>query len=166
MIKTDAQLERTRSAIVDFEQQCASAETLDDLVLRELSVSSLRGMIKSLSLEIDRYLDAKAGSIKVPAHFESITDLCPFITDLRIALGWTQENLADRLGMTRQAVNKMEEHEYQEIGVDRLRDILEAMNVRVQIAVKHEVVELVRPRTAARERYRTARSTARPALAV
>jgi DNA-binding Xre family transcriptional regulator len=149
MIKTDAQLERTLNSIRDFEQELEEVKMLEDPTARELGLSSSLGMIASLRLEVERYQNAKNGTIEVPEAFSSVQDFCPYLTDIRIALGWSQERLAEQLGVTRQAVNKWEEHDYREIGVDRLAEILSVLGIRISIHVDHQVVRMVHPHGAA-----------------
>jgi DNA-binding transcriptional regulator YiaG len=145
MIKTDAQLERTLKSILDFEEKIAEVKMIDDRIARELASSSFLGMIQSLQLEVERYQNAKNGLIEIPETLSSVRDLCPYLTDIRIALGWSQERLAEQLGVTRQAVNKWEEHNYREIGVDRLAEILSVLGIHLSIRVEHKVVHMVHP---------------------
>jgi DNA-binding transcriptional regulator YiaG len=149
MIKTEAQLERTLKSIQDFEEKLGELKTLDDPMARQLASSSYRGMVNSLQLEVQRYQNAKNGIIETPETFSSVQELCPYLTDIRIALGWSQERLAEQLGVTRQAVNKWEEHDYREIGIDRLADVLSVLGIRISIHVDHQVVRMVHPHGAA-----------------
>lgn len=143
MIKTDQQLERTRKSIEEFKTQLKHMQTLEDELERQLASASYQGMISMLELEIERYENAKKGIVQIPRTITSISDLCPYITDIRIALGWTQDTLAMRLGVTRQRINQMEEHEYRGISVVQLQEILEALGLMTETAVRHNTVQLV-----------------------
>jgi hypothetical protein len=143
MIKTDAQLERTLTNIERFRVQLQHANTLEDPVERKLSVASYEGMMGCLQEEVERYRNAKRGVIQMPRSIQDLTDLCPYITDFRIALGWTQEMLGARLNMTRQAVNQMEEHEYRSITVEQLQTILNALGLITTTEIRHNTIELV-----------------------
>jgi len=143
MIKTDHQLQRTRDSIARFQAQLEHAGTLEDEVERELAIASYEGMVSSLQLEIERYENAKRGIVQMPRAIQNLTDLCPYITDIRIALGWTQEMLGDQLGITRQMVNQMEEHEYRSITVERLQEILAVLGLVTTTEVRHNTVHLV-----------------------
>jgi DNA-binding Xre family transcriptional regulator len=143
MIKSDHQLERTRESIARFHAQIEHVKTLDDEVERELAISSYEGMVSSLQFEIERYLNAKRGIVQMPHAIRNLTDLCPYLTDFRIALGWTQETLGDQLGVSRQAVNQWEEHEYRSITVDRLQEILAVLGLLTTTKVQHNTVQVV-----------------------
>ena len=145
MIKTDAQLERTHKSIDSFKRKIREAQEIEDSLARDLATASYQGMITMLELEIERYENAKKGIVRMPASISSILDLCPFLTDIRIALGWTQERLGSQLSISRQAVNQMEEHEYRNIDVERLQQILEVLGLKPQIFVQHNAIRLIQP---------------------
>ncbi len=136
-------MERTLQNIERFRVQLQHANTLEDPVERKLSMASYEGMIACLQEEVERYKNAKRGVIQMPRSLQDLTDLCPYITDFRIALGWTQEMLGDRLGMSRQAVNQMEEHEYRSITVVQLQTILTVLGLITTTEIHHNTIELV-----------------------
>ena len=145
MIKTDLQLRRTVDDIRRFIISLDEAKAIDDEFERDLVAASIRGSIHSLLLEIDRYKDAKAGRVRLPERFTSIHELCPHLTSIRIALNWTQENLADQLEVTRQCVNRWEEHNYSGLDTDTLDRVVQSLGLHTLIQVEHDTVELARP---------------------
>jgi transcriptional regulator with XRE-family HTH domain len=67
-----------------------------------------------------------------------VTSLChvgPLLIALRISKGWTQHELAQRLGVTDAAVSRDENNEYHGIGLERAQRILETLGASVQIQV-------------------------------
>jgi len=102
-------------------------------------------MIQKLLMEIERYQDAKAGRVRIPERLTAIHEVCPFLTSIRIALGWSQENLADQLGVTRQCVNRWEEHDYSDLDADTLDGVVDALGLRTLIQIEHDTIELARP---------------------
>jgi DNA-binding transcriptional regulator YiaG len=145
MIKTDSQLQRTLDDIKRFSVEFESSARIVDELERELVSSSLRGTITKLLMEVSKYRDAKAGRVRIPERLKSIHELCPYITSIRIALGWTQENLADQLTVTRQCVNKWEEHNYSDLDADTLDRVVSALGLHTLIEVNHDSIQLVRP---------------------
>lgn len=143
MIKTDLQKDRTLENIERFKEQLKHVQSLDDPIEKELASASYEGMISQLHLEVERYESAKRGIVQMPRSIQNLTDLCPYITDLRLALGWTQEMLGDQLGCSRQRINQMEEHEYRSITVEQLQTILEILGVITTTRVTHNTIHLV-----------------------
>lgn len=148
MIKTDKQLARTIDDIKRFNEQLREAHSIDDALERKLVGESLRGMIHGLLLEVGKYRDAKQGRVRIPSRLNSIHELCPYLTSIRIALGWSQENLADQLGVTRQAVNKWEEHNYRGLDADTLDRVVHELGVHTLIRIKHDTIEFAAPLSA------------------
>lgn len=143
MIKTELQKERTLANIERFKEQLRHVQTLEDPLEKELTSASYEGMISSLQLEIERYDNAKRGIVQMPHSIQNLTDLCPYITDLRLALGWTQEMLGDQLNCSRQRINQMEEHEFRSISVEQLQQILEVLGVVTTTQVRHNTIHIV-----------------------
>jgi hypothetical protein len=145
MIKTDSQLRRTIEDIRRFKIEFDGSAQIEDETERSLVSASLRGMIQKLLMEIERYQDAKAGRVRIPERLTAIHEVCPFLTSIRIALGWSQENLADQLGVTRQCVNRWEEHDYSDLDADTLDGVVDALGLRTLIQIEHDTIELARP---------------------
>lgn len=145
MIKTDFQLRRTIEDIRRFNDQLHAASSIGDDTERELVTASIRGSIYKLLLEVSRYRDAKEGRVRIPERLTAIHEICPYLTSIRIALNWSQENLADQLGVTRQCVNRWEEHNYSDLDPDTLDRVLTALGLHTMIQVQHDAVELARP---------------------
>lgn len=145
MIKTDTQFERTYKVLAEFTERLAKVQTIEDETAKQLAIASHEGMIKTLESELQRYQNAKHGRVQIPKRINSVVQLCPYLTDIRIALGWSQEDLGAQLGVSRQAVNKWEEHEYRSISVSQLAQIIHAMRLHTIINIQHNVVNIVRP---------------------
>jgi DNA-binding Xre family transcriptional regulator len=144
MIKTDTQLARTIDDIKRFHEQLQGCQLIDDALEKQLVCDSIQGMIHGLLLEVTKYREAKEGRVHIPARLKSIHELCPYLTSIRIALGWSQENLAHQVGVTRQAVNKWEEHDYRGLDADDLDRVVGALGVHTLISIEHDTVELTR----------------------
>lgn len=145
MIKTDSQLHRTIEDIKRFNVELQAARSIGDDLERELVAGSLRGSIHKLLLEVARYRDAKEGRVRIPERLSSIHELCPYLTSIRIALGWSQETLANQLDVTRQCVNRWEEHNYSDLDADTLDRVVTSLGLHTMIQVQHDAVELARP---------------------
>jgi len=145
MIKTDAQLRRTIEDIKHFNEDLQATSSMAEGLERELVAGSLRGSIHKLLLEVAKYRDAKQGRVRIPERLSSIHELCPYLTSIRIALGWSQETLANQLDITRQCVNRWEEHNYSDLDADTLDRVVTSLGLHTMIQLQHDAVELVRP---------------------
>jgi transcriptional regulator with XRE-family HTH domain len=166
MIKTDQQLDRTIEDIRGFAAELQSSEVIEDELERQLVTESLRGMIHGLLIEVAKYRDAKAGRVRIPNRLNSIHDLCPYLTSIRIAIGWSQENLANQVSVTRQCVNRWEEHNYRGLDADTMDRVVLALGVHTLIRVRHDTVEISAPIAASEFNFeRELRRELHPALA-
>lgn len=146
MIKSDAQLARTRAQVEGFRRQIAELETKSDFPpeAKAMVVASNSGMIAKLEAEIQEYEDAKRGVIRLP-RLSSPRDLGVHLVTFRIAQGITQEQLAEMVGTTRQTINKHEEQEYQLASVDFITRVSDALGLLPEIHVKHKRLEVLQP---------------------
>lgn len=146
MIKSDAQLARTRTQIEGFRRVITEMESQpgvpEDLI--KAVAASHRGMIAKLEAEIAEYEDAKRGLVRLP-RIQSPRDLGVHLIKFRIALGMTQEQLAELVGTTRQTINKHEEQEYQLASVDLITRVSDALGLLPEIQVKHKILDVRQP---------------------
>jgi transcriptional regulator with XRE-family HTH domain len=63
----------------------------------------------------------------------------------RIARGWTQRELAARLGLRMQKIQQYEATEYAGGSVTRIRDVLSALGLRLELRGKLVDLAVVRP---------------------
>ena len=134
MIKSNAQRERTRIQIDGFRAARKKAEE-SATGKRALAIrGSYGGMIRQLRDEVREYDQLKAGKFALP-NIERLDQIAPFIAKLRIARGVSQTELAKRLGVSKQVVSRYEEDEYQNAGVARLQEILDAIGIKIRVSL-------------------------------
>jgi ribosome-binding protein aMBF1 (putative translation factor) len=107
------------------------------------AIDPLRAFHEQLAEEVDSYERLKRGDI---AELTNLHGLGHALVALRIALGLTQRELADRLGVHESQVSRDERNEYHGITVDRASRILDALGVRLQSAFEQPIVQPVTPR--------------------
>lgn len=88
-----------------------------------------------LAEEIAWYEKVSRGDV---GPISSLTQLGRTLIALRIANGWTQRELADRLRVSEAQVSRDERNEYHGITVERAQRILEALGARFQGSVQGE----------------------------
>ena len=127
MIKSEQQKNRTLNIIEESNQKL---ETLD-----EYSKGSLLSFIGSLEAEIAEYEALKRGEFTLPENI-SFNELLRSIAKVRISKGLSQQDLAKKLGVTKQQINRYEEQDYQNISASNLSEILEALDLSLSLLKK------------------------------
>jgi ribosome-binding protein aMBF1 (putative translation factor) len=110
------------------------------------AIDPLRTFHEQLAEEVESYERLKRGDI---AELTNLHGLGDTLVALRIALGLTQRELAERLGVHESQVSRDERNEYHGITVDRASRILDALGVRLRSAFEQPIVQPDTPRRAA-----------------
>lgn len=137
MIKNERQYKITRSrldelrATVDALHTAALPEGLQP-EMRDLQLDALRGTIGDLEAELADY-DALDDTAVIEAT--GIDQLPVALIRARIARGLTQRQLADKLGMKEQAIQRYEATDYAGVSFSRLVEIADALDLAVHYDV-------------------------------
>jgi HTH-type transcriptional regulator / antitoxin HipB len=131
MIQNEHQYKVTKSEIDKLQQ------VIDKLLEQQnIPPSELAGMQNSFQTQIDRmqveiqaYDDLKAGRVEIT--MSSIEDLPKVLIQKRIGLGMTQKELAAKLGIKEQMVQRYEASGYESIGFGRLTEVWNALSVSI-----------------------------------
>jgi HTH-type transcriptional regulator/antitoxin HigA len=134
MIKSDAQRERTMIQIEGFRQALGKVAHEKPGKRSAAIRGSYAGMIRRLEDELHEYDRLKSGELALP-HMERIDQIAPFISKIRIAKGVSQTELARRLGVSKQAISRYEESDYQTVAIARLQEILDAIGVKTLVTL-------------------------------
>lgn len=90
--------------------------------------------INDLKQEIAEYDRLKSGQItKFP--IESLQDLPLVMIKARIAVGMTPKELAEKIGVQEQQIQRYEANNYNAVGFDRLQEVMSALDMTVSKAV-------------------------------
>ena len=95
------------------------------------AMDPLRSFDLQLEEEVDTYERLKRGDL---GELDNLHGLGRTLVALRIALGLTQRQLAERLDVNESQVSRDERNEYQGITVDRASRILDALGVTLKSA--------------------------------
>jgi ribosome-binding protein aMBF1 (putative translation factor) len=131
MIQNEHQYKVTKSEIDKLQL------TIDKLLEQQnIPPSQLAGIQNSFQTQIDRmqmeiqaYDDLKAGRVEIT--MSSIEDLPKVLIQKRIGLGMTQKELAAKLGIKEQMVQRYEASGYESIGFQRLTEVWNALSVSI-----------------------------------
>lgn len=127
MIKSEQQKNRTLKMIADYNKKLG---TLD-----EYSKGSLLSLIGTLEQEIEEYENLKKGIYELPQNVTFI-ELLQSISKIRISKGLSQQDLANMLGITKQQLNRYEEHNYQNVSIAKINEILDVLDISVSLFKK------------------------------
>jgi len=99
-------------------------------LLRQAQLDALQRQQESLRQELADYEALKGSGLRVfPAA--SFDELPRTLIKARIAAGLSQKELAERLGLKEQQVQKYEATEYTSASMARMRDVIQALGVTV-----------------------------------
>ncbi|MGI8433199.1 MAG: helix-turn-helix transcriptional regulator [Nocardioidaceae bacterium] len=132
MITNDRQYQQTRKKLRDLETLIAATEAGDagDDGFRDLQIAGLQSQTTDLGDEITEYETLRDGGTTV-IEASSLAGLADALIKARVARGWTQGQLADRLGVAEQQVQRYESSSYRTASLARLCDIAGALGVTI-----------------------------------
>lgn len=137
MIQNERQYKITQTKLRDLKLDRATLDLPDfDLHPRLILArkNSLNILIGELEQEIAEYDRLKSGQItKFP--IESLQDLPNVMIKARIAVGMTQKELAEKIGVQEQQIQRYEANNYRAVGFDRLQEVMSALDMRISQAV-------------------------------
>ena len=132
MIKNERQYKITKSQIAKF------AAALDELAARDgantrlhkLEADALRSQLDELRDEVTQFEQLRSGGPK-QIRIDSLDELPRALVKARIAGGLSQKELAERLGLKEQQIQRYEATDYGSASLTRLKEIAKALGVNI-----------------------------------
>jgi len=136
MIANERQYQVTRKKLAELAELKTSVEqgTAGDDGFSDFQADALESQMDDLRAEVAEYEQLRAGDVTT-IEAVSLAGLADALIKARIARGWTQAELARRLGVAEQQVQRDEASRYAGAALSRLCDIADALEVEV-----HETV--------------------------
>jgi len=135
MIRNERQYRITKSQIAKFEaalEEMAARSRKDvDPRLRKLEEDALRSQLDELRDEAKQYEILRSGAGQ-PTPIESFDQLPQALIQARIAVGMSQKELAERLGLKEQQVQRYEATDYASASLTRIKEVIEALGAQVR----------------------------------
>ena len=133
MIQNQHQYQVTQNKLLDLERGLIELEKIKDTLHPRQFLgrkNSLSRSIGTLQQEISDYesLKQQQTSIKIA----SIKELPLALIRARIAMGMTQKELAEKMGVKEQQVQRDEANQYSSAGFWRIATVAEALNLKIQ----------------------------------
>jgi transcriptional regulator with XRE-family HTH domain len=145
VIVNERQLAQARTQAQRFRValEAMEAGSLDNTdlhpALKTAQIDAVRGELQGLEAEIRAYERLRAGDVK-RFDVDSLGELPMTLIHARIAAGLTQRQLAERLGLKEQQIQRYEATRYDGASFSRLVDVADAIGLKIR---KH--VELLEP---------------------
>ena len=133
MIKNSKQLALTKKRILEFSDAINKLQTEDPKfspLLAKAQIDALIYQKEELVKQAEEYDLLLAGNLAM-FDVDNISDLPKALIMSRISMGLTQKNLADRLGMKEQQIQRYENTEYGSASFKTLVSIVEALDLKI-----------------------------------
>jgi HTH-type transcriptional regulator/antitoxin HigA len=133
MIKTEAQYNNTKKLIKQFESSIANlVDSSETNEFKQLEIAGLKSQLEDLTKEICEYEALKSGHIR-SILVEDLTQVYKILIQARIANGLTQKQLAIKLGVAEQQIQRWEANDYDSISFGTMQEILLALNITIPV---------------------------------
>ncbi|HZE51694.1 MAG TPA: XRE family transcriptional regulator [Bradyrhizobium sp.] len=99
--------------------------------MKKAQIDAIRGQLKSLLAEIEEYEKLRSGRVS-SIELDSLADLPDGLIRARIAAGLTQKDLAGRLGMREQQIQRYEASRYEGVSFARVVDVADAIGLKIR----------------------------------
>lgn len=133
MIKNERQYRITKAQAAKFADALGKVPSHGrvDPLLAELEANALRSQMNELQQQLEEYETLRSGKLGV-ISVESFDELPQALVQSRIAMGLSQKELAGRLGMKEQQLQRYESTDYQSASMARLREVVEALGITIR----------------------------------
>jgi DNA-binding XRE family transcriptional regulator len=143
VITNERQYRITKSEARKFEQAIAAARNREpsrdvDPRIHQAMIESLESELAVLREQLERYEALKAGKVK-SRKARSLRELPIVLIEGRIAAGLTQRELAKRLGVPEQQIQRYEATLYAGISLQRLQEVADTLGLEIEEHARYAV---------------------------
>jgi ribosome-binding protein aMBF1 (putative translation factor) len=135
MIKNERQYRITKAQGERFERTIADVTANPNRrfhpALRKAEVDAVKSQLEDLKSQLREYESLRAGKRRVIA-LDSIEELPKTLIQARIASGLTQEDLAAKLGLKPQQIQRYEATNYRSASLERINEIVRVLGVKLR----------------------------------
>lgn len=120
---TKAQASRFVHTLEDLNEEAG----VHPLILKAQQVA-VRSQLTHLEADLREYESLKAGKFKLD-QLKTVKEIPTILIKARIAQGLSQKDLAERLGLKEQQIQRYEATDYASARLTRIREIVEALDI-------------------------------------
>jgi ribosome-binding protein aMBF1 (putative translation factor) len=135
MIKNDRQYRITKAQAGRFtkaiQESKASPKGTVHPLLRKAQINAIESQLGDLLSEIEEYETLRSGRRKV-ATLDSLEKLSTTLIQARIVAGLSQADLASKLGLKAQQIQRYEATDYQSASLERVNEIMRTLGVKLR----------------------------------
>ena len=138
MIKNERQYRFTKTQVNRFERTLAELRSRnpEDIdvhpLIAKARVDAVSGQLADLKEQLRVYESLKAGEFEVK-QLEVVSDLPTMLISARIAQGMTQKDLAERIGLKEQQIQRYEATDYAKASLARIREVARGLRVKSSV---------------------------------
>lgn len=140
MIKNERQYKITKTELAKLEQALSESglqkETGIDPLLLRAEQEGIRSQMADLRAEVREYDVLREGKFVFPS-LSAFVDFPAILIKARIARGLTQKELATKLGLKEQQIQKYEATDYASANFSRIKEVARALGIDVPVASTH-----------------------------
>ena len=122
---TKAQAYRLAQTLGSLERKSGHREGIHPL-LAKAQQDALESQLADLDYELAEYESLKAGKFSI-GELNVVTDLATMLIKARVAQGLSQKDLAERLGLKEQQIQRYEATEYTSASLARIKEVVGAL---------------------------------------
>jgi ribosome-binding protein aMBF1 (putative translation factor) len=134
MIENERQYRITKAWVEKFTlsaQEIANPGAVSDPLIQAAMVAQYESQIEEMQCDLAEY-DALRNGHVAQLDVESLTALPDALIRARIASGLTQKELALRLGVKEQQIQRYESSRYRGVSLERAQAVVDALGVRIR----------------------------------
>lgn len=124
---TKAQAKKFREAIEAFDKKTTETHPL----LAKAQRDALESQLAELNAQLEEYVKLRSGRLR-RLKKSSFQNLPIELIRARIARGLTQKDLARKLGLKEQQIQRYEETDYASASLSRLNEVIKALDINVK----------------------------------
>jgi transcriptional regulator with XRE-family HTH domain len=144
---TTGQIKRFEDAISRAQQDGPTAGV--DARLNAAMIEGMRSQLDELRDELDSYEALREGRVR-KRTFHSFLEIPLALIEGRIARRLTQKQLGEKLRVPEQQIQRYERTRYSGVGVERLQEIADILQIKIKKTVEYDVTDARLERTVAR----------------
>lgn len=123
---TEEQVNNLKKLLEKLEKDCKNL----DADIFELRSEALKSQIDELNDEMMTFNALKSGKIRIVKR-NSISQLHEVLIGARLAKNWSQKDLADRIGIHDQQIQRYESSDYQSASWARILEVIDALGISI-----------------------------------
>ncbi len=122
---TKAQADRFSQTLDSLRQRSIETDGIHPLIAKAQE-NALRSQLADLEAELREYESLKAGKFSID-ELSVVTELATVLIKARVAQGLSQRDLAERLGLKEQQIQRYEATDYASASLARIKEVVSAL---------------------------------------